>query len=146
MHLLSPIKLMGYSAALCLCFRLGMLLPDFFRHPGCMHYSVKAERWLFCKCREHLLLCEIPFLQSNLQDNILQLAWLERHARFQPLEKLHLEILKKIFSTTKTHASCLVLSSTCNWGCKCSALERAAVRLLPPTTLTMPWGCLSPGP
>jgi hypothetical protein len=37
--------------------------------------------------------------------------------------------------------SCLVLSSTCNWGCKCSALERAAVRLLPPTTLTMPWGC-----
>jgi hypothetical protein len=37
--------------------------------------------------------------------------------------------------------SCLVLSSTCKCGCKSSALGRAAVHLLPPTTLTMPWGC-----
>jgi hypothetical protein len=41
----------------------------------------------------------------------------------------------------KEGGSCLVLSSKCNWGCKSSALGRAAVRLLPPTTLTMPWGC-----
>jgi hypothetical protein len=37
--------------------------------------------------------------------------------------------------------SCLVLSSTCNWGCKCSALERAAVRLL-----SVPMGLLPAPP
>jgi hypothetical protein len=38
------------------------------------------------------------------------------------------------------HLSCLV--STCMWGCRSSGLGRAAVRLPPPATPAVPWGCL----